>query len=161
MLTQKYYSADGLYSLEYPRVWDTEEYEHIPAFFDPLSGHGALQVFAADLSEIKNNEPVKKDLLIENYPYLAGDKLIDKMRIFLHMQDTGIDVSNLKMYTDNGINFIPFEYEIQGRFYMSVMMEKNNIVLLAMYNSTSYPEKKDAEIISNIIKSIKIKGQVI
>ena len=158
MLTQIYYSPDDLYTLEYPRTWDLEMYEHIPAFFDPMSGNGALQVLAVDLHPSVIDQ-YQKETLIKAYPYLSGEKLLDKMVIFLHMQEAVVEINSLKIYMHNDINFIPYEYVIQGRFYMTVLMEKNNIILLAVYNSANAPDKVDATIIGDMIKSIKIRSK--
>jgi len=155
MLTQKYLSQDRLFSLSYPRVWDMEIYEGVPAFFDPMSGSGALQVFAVDTDTLQKNDEHRETLLAA-HPWLSGEKLSDKMLIFLHIQGVKTDVKNLGVYSDRGVDFIPFEYSVQGRFYMSVMMGKGNVVLLAIYNSATQPDKVEAGIIGNIIKSIEI-----
>jgi len=155
MLTQKYYSEGNFFYLDYPRTWEMEIHDHIPAFFDPISGNGALQILAVDIFPAMNDEE-KKTGMIKAYPYLAGEKLIDKMVIFLHMQDIRINPNDLKIYARKGTYFIPHEYSVQGRFYMSVMMEKCGILLLAIYNAASKPDKMEADIIGEILKSIEI-----
>lgn len=159
MLTQKYFSNDHLFSLHYPRTWDMEVYDEIPAFFDPMSGNGALQVFAIDVLKLENDHENLEEVY-KAYPYLSGTKITDKMLIFLHMQGVRVDSKDLSVYTDKGTDFIPFEYTVQGRFYMSVMMEKENILLLAIYNSANQPDNAEAAAIGEIIKSIEIGSKV-
>jgi hypothetical protein len=136
-----------------------EVYDQIPAFFDPMSGSGALQVMAIDVIELKSDfEKFKSS--IKGFPWLTGEKLIDKMMVFLHMQEIKATPETLRVYTRDDMDFIPFEYTLQGRFYMTVMMEKDDVVLLAIYNSATQPDKIEAGIIGEIIKSIKISGKV-
>ncbi|MDH4261767.1 MAG: hypothetical protein OEV78_01845 [Spirochaetia bacterium] len=159
MLTQKYFSKDHLFSLDYPRIWEMEMYDEIPAFFDPMSGNGALQILSIDLFDLNGNDK-KKDELFTAYPYLTGHTLVDKMIIFLHMQGIKADTESLHVFSRDGINFIPKEYVVQGRFYMSVMMEKENQILLAIYNSAKQPDEVEAGIIGEIIKSIHMRSRV-
>ncbi|MDH4200013.1 MAG: hypothetical protein OEV66_06490 [Spirochaetia bacterium] len=154
MLTQKFISNDRLFSLEYPRMWDTENFENIPAFFDPLAGKGALQILAVNNTDVRNFE-----MLLKHYPYLAGTKLSDKMVLFLHFQDVPCQPDQLKMFSRNEIRYIPFEYSHEGRFYMAVMMEKSGVLLVAVYNSASIPDEQESLIIGNIVNSIEIYGE--
>ena len=158
MLTQHFESPDGLFTLEYPRVWDMEEHENIPAFFDPISGNGAMQVLAVDTSFF-NHDALKKEKCINTYPYLNGSTLKDKMIIFLHIQQIQFNKDDLKVYTRDNLIYIPYEYYIQGRFFIAVLMESQNVILLAVYNSAAQPNQTEAAIIGDILKSIQIKNR--
>ena len=149
-LTQTFESPERWYRLEYPRIWEMEIVDQIPAFFDPFEGKGALQVFCANLAGDQNKKVLKE------FPFLGGNSLVDKMRIFLHMQGADPKDEELKVYPKSGISFVPYEYYNEGRFYMCVLMEKDEILLLALYNSEGSPEAEEARIIGEIIQSIEI-----
>lgn len=151
MLTQVFESPENWYTLEFPRVWDVEIVDNIPAFFDPILGKGALQVLSVKMK----GEGATKELL-EAHPYLGGANLKEKMSIFLHTCSVAVSIDDLQEVEIDGTTLLPYEYSIDGRFYMCVMIQKNNIFLLCLYNSDAIPDEADAQIISNIIKSIKI-----
>ena len=153
MLTQTFESENKWYSLEYPRVWEMEVIENIPSFFDPFAGKGAVQVLSVNCSGKPEPE------IIQNYPFLNGKTLGDKMLIFLHSQQVNIKSAELSIVTKGNMEMIPFEYSSDGSFFMAVMMEENGILLLVLYNSTEVPDKEEASIISAIIQSIKFTQQ--
>ena len=149
-LTQLFISPERWYRLEYPRVWEVEVVDGIPAFFEPFQGKGALQIFCTNLTG-KANEKILKE-----FPFLSGKSIVDKMRIFLHMQGADPKEGALKEYAKGKMSFVPYEYRSEGRFYMSVLMQNDPILLLALYNSEGDPEAEEANIIGEIIQSIEI-----
>lgn len=151
MLTQTYTAPDHSYSLEYPRTWDMETYENIPAFFDPISGKGAMQIISMDLQD---GEELKA--MEESFPYLKGETILDKMILFLYLQNIECSPEELKVYNQEETDFIPHEYYVNEHFYMAVMMQKLNTFLLILYNSKTQPDEEEALVISNIIKTIQI-----
>jgi len=150
-LTQTFTSSEGWYTLEYPRVWEVEVIENIPSFFDPFFGNGAVQIFCAKTGALPPDAKIRDD-----YPFLSGKTLTDKMNLFLFSQQINVTNVEFKTYIQNDVSYIPFEYEQEGRFFMVVLMEKKDIVLLALYNSNQTPSSEEAEIIGNIIQSIEI-----
>ena len=128
-LTQTFYSENGWYSLEYPRIWEMQVVENIPSFFDPFVGKGALQVFSVNCAGKPNPE------LIQSYPFLNGKSIEDKMIIFLHSQEVDIKSAELSIVTKGNMKLIPYEFSSDGRFFMAVMMEENDILLLLINNS--------------------------
>jgi len=154
MLSQLYQAEDNSYTLEYPRVWEMEIHEGVPAFFDPFNGKGALQILSIDLEDVLTMPEYTKA-----FPYLAGKSLEDKMLIFLHMQGSDPAEDSIVKFTKNDTIYIPYEYNIGDTFYMAVMMQKKNRFLLAMYNSSPAPDAEEAKIIGDIIGSIRIPGE--
>ncbi|MDH5717505.1 MAG: hypothetical protein OEZ22_07685 [Spirochaetia bacterium] len=150
-LTQTFTSANGWYSLEYPRLWDFEIFDSIPSFFDPFEGHGALQVLSIKYSSKKPNSKI-----IEAYPFMAGKNIEDKMQIFLHAQSVESAIGSIKSFTLNNNKICAHEYSKEGHFFMVSIIEKNNICLLVLYNCPKEPPKEEASIITDIIKSIQI-----
>ncbi len=150
MLTQTFTSPENWYTLEYPRVWEMEVVDNIPAFYDPFSGKGALQILSVKISGESTEQ------LIQAHPFLGGNNLHEKMKIFLHMNGAPISADELTEVHQNGVDFIPCEYMIDSRFYMCVMIQKNEIFLLCLYNSDGIPDDEEAKIIGNIIQSVQI-----
>ncbi|MES0491324.1 MAG: hypothetical protein ABUK01_15125 [Leptospirales bacterium] len=149
-LTQTFTSTEGWYKLEYPRVWEMEVIDNIPSFFDPFFGNGAVQTFC-----VKTGTQPMDAKMRDNFPFLNGKTLIDKMNLFLFSQQINVANTDFKVYNRDDVSYIPFEYEQEGRFFMVILMEKNNLVLLALYNSQQTPNKEEALIISNIIQSVE------
>lgn len=149
-LTQLFISPERWYRLEYPRIWEVEVVDNIPAFFDPFAGKGALQIFCTNLAG-KSDEK-----LLEEHPFLGGKTLKDKMQIFLHIQGAKPSEGSLQEYKKGKTSFIPFEFKREDRFYMSVLMQHETILLLALYNSEGDPAAEEAKIIGEIIQSIEI-----
>ena len=148
---QSFSSANGWYSLEYPRLWEYEVVENIPAFFDPLFGKGALQVFAAKIGSQQNlNEEASQ------FPFLLGETLADKMALFLDQQQVTYDRESISEFSLGENRMVPHEYYIGDHFYMACMLQRDNTFILALYNSTEAPEEDDARIISEIVRSIII-----
>jgi len=147
---QKFESANKWYSLEYPKMWEVEVVDHVPAFFDPLNGMGALQVIAVQIGKDDIPEKLKK------IPFLNGKTLKDKMISFLEAQEVDYIEDKLIAYTTDDTEFLPYEYSKENRFYMSSFFQKNNILLITMYNCQGLPAKEEAEVIANILKSLKI-----
>ena len=81
-LTQPFISPNEWFKLEYPRMWEMEVVDNIPAFFDPLFGKGALQVFSVKLGDLD-----KLTEEITEFPFLLGETLPKKMKIFLEKQN--------------------------------------------------------------------------
>jgi hypothetical protein len=81
------------------------------------------------------------------------------MNIFLHMQGVPAEKLEIKIYKKNGFNLIPCEYNLEGRFYMVVMMESGDYVLLVLYNSAAEPDEAEAAILGNIINSIRFSAK--
>ena len=150
-LTQHFISANEWYSLDYPRMWEMEVVENIPAFFDPLFGKGALQVFCVKTGDI---DALPDDLA--QYPFLKGESLQDKMLIFLQTQKVNIEPDDITVFRRDDIDFVANEYQQEERFYMVCMMQKEETFLLALYNCKDQPEKEEADNIGSILKSIRI-----
>jgi hypothetical protein len=151
MLKQIFYSPDKSYQLEYPRVWEMEMNNSIPAFFEPFNGKGALQILSLNADDFLSNPD-----LVRVYPYMAGKTIEDKMIIFLHMQDIEPKDGDLAKYTKKNMIYVPYEYSREDRFYMSVMMQRSSRFLLVIYNSSPAPDEEEAKIIGEIISSIEI-----
>ena len=152
MLTlQTFVSPKKWFSLEYPRIWELEVIDNIPAFFDPIQGQGALQVFSAQLGAPRN---IVKQL--EPFDFLKADNLPGKMRNFLKNQNLKEPEGGFKMYEKDQMSFIPHEYNLEDRFYMVCMLQKKNIFLLAIYNCVGRPTAEEAKIVGQIVRSINI-----
>ncbi|RME90958.1 MAG: hypothetical protein D6767_06020 [Candidatus Hydrogenedentota bacterium] len=156
---QPFHSVEGWYSLEYPRLWEMEVIENIPAFFNPFGGYGSLQVFAVKMGALANSGN-----LIENHPFLKGESLTEKMQLFLERQDQFIPKDSLqlteKRHKEGDSTYIvATEYRIENRFYMACMMQRSNIFLLSLYNCEGLPDKAEARAVGEILKSIEIHKQ--
>ena len=149
--TQRFVSPQEWYSLEYPRLWEMEVIENIPAFFNPFLGQGALQIFS-----VKTGEKEKRLEMLKQFPFLSNDKLEEKMTSFLETQEVIPDDGQLNVYKSGETSLIPFEYYVKERFYMVCMFQKKNIFLLALYNCKNKPSEEEAKTIGEIIKSIDI-----
>ncbi len=149
---QRYDSAEGLYQMSFPRHWDFEIHEGIPAFFDPLLPNpGVLQIFAADLSKV--------DMQSEAYrssPFLDGDTLREKMLLFLGSQISYNDEDVMQEAIVNGASFIAHEYYSEGRFFLAAMQQRNNSFVLALYNREGVPEREEIAELSATLKSLQI-----
>jgi len=151
MMNQEYRSVANLFTLQYPRLWEYEEIDGIPAFFDPLNGKGALQIFAYDRTRDEDIENT-----MQNFPFLNGKSLTDKMNLFLFSQGVDISDKEIKEYRFEDVLLCPCEYRLNDRFYMAAMLEKNTITVLALYNSEGDPQDEEAKIVGEIIRSIHI-----
>ena len=150
-LTQPFTSTNQWYALDYPRMWEVEIIDNIPAFFDPLFGKGALQVFAVKLGDVESLPENFKD-----YPFLVANTLPEKLSLFLKEQHNSLVPEEITIFNRDEIEFVAHEYQHEERFYMICMLQKNNTFMLMLYNCTEQPEKEEAENISSIIKSVRI-----
>ncbi len=150
-LYQTFLSPNQWYSLQYSRMWEMEVVQNIPAFFDPISGKGALQIFSIKIGMTKK---IPKEL--EEYSFLKENTLEGKMHSFLEKQNVVPDPGSLKVYKKDDVIFLPYEYYIDGRFFMACMFQKKNIFLLALYNCLDFPEETEVSEIGKIIRSITI-----
>ena len=149
--SQTFISPRKWFSLEYPRLWDMEVVDNIPAFFDPLGGQGALQVFSV---QIGPREKIKKEL--EAFDFLKSEGLSAKMHHFLMNQQIVVPEEELTIYHRDQMQFIPYEYVLEGRFYMACMLQKKKIFLLVLYNCQGRPPPEEANTVSEIVRSIQI-----
>lgn len=149
---QNFVSPQGWYSLEYPRTWESEIIDGIPAFYDPLfSDGGVIQIFAAKLGDLKERNEITKAS-----PFVTGETLEEKMHLFLEEQiSVSADQIMPKQVVD-GNEFIAHEYRIENRFYMAAMYQKENSFLLALYNSPGDPSPEEAVNIAQIIRTIRL-----
>ena len=154
--TQRFTSPQNWYSLEYPRLWEMEIFEDIPAFFDPISGQGALQVFS-----VRIGARDKKPQELNQFSFLSKEKLEEKMLFFLESQSVIPEDGQLTVYQEGEVYLIPYEYYIKERFYMACMLQKKDIFLLTLYNCANKPDKKEAQTIGEIVKSINIRDGII
>lgn len=152
--TQLFESPEGWYTLEFPRTWDYEIIENIPAFFDPYFGDGGvLQVFAAKTAE---STEIPEEI-IKTSPFLKGENLTEKMELFLGQQGADYDPSALKEISQNdSTRIIALEYSLESRFYMAAMYQKGATFLLALFNHPSSPDDEHAIAVSEILKSITL-----
>ena len=150
-LTQPFVSPNEWFKLEYPRMWEMEVVDNIPAFFDPLFGKGALQVFSVKLGDLD-----KLTEEIAEFPFLLGETLPVKMKIFLEKQSIAFNDSDLKLFNRNNLQCVAHEYFVAERFYMACMMQKNNIFLLTLYNCIEAPSNEEALAIGEILKTVEI-----
>ena len=151
MLMQKFISPSAWFELEYPRLWEMEVYEGIPTFFDSFEGKGAIQIFSVKLGDL-NEIPIE----MQNYSFLTGKTLVEKMLLFLEKQDIASEANEIEHFRQNGALAVAKEYYSENYFYMACMLEKNNIFILSLYNCMDTPDENEALIISQIIKSIEI-----
>ena len=151
MTLQTFVSPKKLFSLDYPRIWEMEVVENIPAFFNPIEGQGALQIFSIRLDQ---KTKIPKEL--KHFNFLNAKNLLDKMIFFLNNQNIKISEKELKIYTKKKMSFIPYEYSLEKRFYMVCMLQEKNILLLSIYNCSGIPDKKEATIIGQIMSSVQI-----
>jgi len=159
VLMQPFVSKEGWYTLEYPRMWEVEIIEDIPAFFDSISGAGALQVFAVQMGLGLSD-------VTETHPFMKGETLTEKMKLFLENHSISISNDDLAMtaITEKGDNddrerttyLVAKEYRVEDRFYMVCMLQKKNRFLLCLYNCAGSPSDEEAAIVGKIIQSIKI-----
>lgn len=158
-LKQRFESEKGWYSLEYPRMWEVEVIEHIPAFFDPINGRGSVQIFAVQMGS-----PADSIEVINAYPFLRGASLIEKMELFLQAQECDYNPDRLQSSThpmsakDNPTKVVASEYRIENRFYMAAMFQNQNLFLLALYNCEGLPEESEAKAVGELLRSIDLKG---
>jgi len=148
---QTYTSPHSWYSLEYPRMWEMEIVENIPAFFDPIWGSGALQVFSVQLGDV---EEIPAE--IEALPFLRGESLEKKMALFLEAQHAPVSEEDIVLHHKNSVAFIALEYSMEDRFYVVCMFQKKSKFLLALYNCKDRPADEEADNVGRIISSIKI-----
>lgn len=147
--TQSFHAADGLFTLEYPRTWESETYEGIPAFYDPLGGAGALQFFAARLTALDPD-------IATASPFLRGQSLEEKMALFLEEQDIPCPVEDLHVAEIDGQRLIAREYEKEGRFFMAAMFERGHVFVLSLYNAPRPPENAEAAVLGAILRSLRL-----
>ena len=140
-------SPNKWYKLDYSPFWDWEVFENIPAFFDPLHGKGALQIFSLKITQ----KPSPK--ILKESPYLEGKNLKEKMELFLKYQEVSPKVEN---FFRGDMEVAACEYTKGGRFYMACMFQKKDIFLFAIYNCHGYPPKEEAEEVVKILQSIEI-----
>lgn len=151
---QSFSSDSDWFSIQYPRMWDYEIVEDIPSFFDPYFGSGGvLQFFVAQMGKILSED------LLEKVPYLEHAELEDKMVHFLELQHVQ-SLPNLQPFQAANYEAIAAEYHIESRFYTAIMFQTTNKFLLALYNSPGEPSPEEAEIVSKIIKTVKITWRV-
>lgn len=150
-LTQTFTSPEKWYTLEYPRVWEVEIYDHIPAFFDPFEGKGALQVFSVQLGK---EESIPENL--KQLQFLSGKTLRHKTEIFLDNQSIAYEKDQIVTFEKAGMEYAAIEYYKEGRFYMACLIQSEPIFVLTLYNCKDSPDTEEAKTVSQIIQSIKI-----
>lgn len=149
MLMQTFVSPENWYSLQYPRTWEMEVVEGIPTFFDGISQYGgALQVMAANLAGAANEE------LIRQSPFLAGKDLGEKLSIFLEKQ--GVPAKSAQYFVRDKTAMGACEYRSGGHFFLSLMAERSQIFVLALYNCKGEPENEEAAAVGKILQSLTI-----
>jgi hypothetical protein len=147
---QTFSSDSDWFSISYPRMWDYEIIEDVPSFFDPYFGSGGvLQFFAAKMGKILGED------LLERVPYLEHPVIEDKMVHFLELQHVQ-SLPDLQPFKSENYIALAAEYHIEERFYTAIMFQTEDKFLLALYNNPGDPSSEEAEIVSNIIKSVKI-----
>lgn len=153
MKTQSYRSPYGWFQLEYPRTWEVEVIEGIPTFFEGLFNRGGvLQVFA-----VKTGDSKQKSKIIDESPFLKGKSLAEKMQLFLEQQDIAYEEDQLRIFERDSMEAIATEYNHSGHFYLAVMLQRDPIFLLALYNVKGEPETEEAQEIAAIVQSIQIR----
>ena len=149
---QIFISPNNWFQLEYPKMWEFEVIENIPAFFDPINGNGALQIFSIKLG---TPEAMTEDIKV--YSFLKEPTLEDKMVSFLSEQEIEINPEKIIVFnTDPETLCLPYEYILNNYFFMTCMFQKNNIFLLTLYNCKGEPTNEEAKNIADIVRSIKI-----
>lgn len=146
---QSYVSEDSLFELSYPRTWEQETYDGIPAFFDPIMGRGALQFFSLRLSEVSEEE-------LRTATFLKGNSLQEKMALFLEEQKIPYLWQDLVVFCQNNQNFIAREYYKDGRFYMVAMFEKGEVFVLSLFNTEGLPDPDEAQIVAEILQTVRL-----
>ncbi|MCS6983799.1 MAG: hypothetical protein NZM25_01555 [Leptospiraceae bacterium] len=146
---QTFTSENELFELQYPRTWEQETYEGIPAFFDPFYGTGALQFFSLRIDEISEEELCEA-------PFLRGKTLQEKMALFLEENEVPYHWEELTAEYRNGQHFIAKEYYKEGRFYMVAMFEKEDVFVLSLFNSKGLPDPEEAQIVAEILQSVRL-----
>ncbi len=150
---QKFQSSNRWYSLEYPRMWEMQIVENIPCFFNPIHGSGSLQLFSANLSQIKTLDTKQLD----KFNFLKGANLIQKMNLFLNTRQVIVKEQDLKIYVnDNNTQFVAHEFKQEDHFFTACMFQKKHIFLLGIYNCLGVPPIEESDIIGAILKSIEI-----
>lgn len=147
--TQSFHGADGLFTLEYPRTWESETYEGIPAFYDPLVGAGALQFFAARLTALDPD-------IVAASPFLRGESLEEKMVLFLEEQNIPCSLEDLQVAEFGDQRLVAREYEKEDRFFMAAMFERGHVFVLSLYNAPHPPEDEEAAAIGAILRSLRL-----
>ncbi|MCB1199993.1 MAG: hypothetical protein KDK41_05065 [Leptospiraceae bacterium] len=152
MSTQEYFSPSGWYRLEYPRTWEMEVIEGIPAFYEGIFQRGgAIQIFS-----VKLGNPDQETEIVANSPFLMGVDLPEKMKLFLDAQEAPYSEDDLRVFLKADSEAMAVEYRLNDRFYLAYMMQKENIFLLALYNCAGNPETEEAQAIAQIVQSLEI-----
>jgi len=154
LINQEFISSNKWYRLQYPRTWECEIVENIPSFFDPLFGKGALQILSINMNYLENTKDV-----VGQYPFMAGNNIDDKMKIFLHTHSISFEKNPPRHFINKDMIVLPYEFMQGGHFFMVVMFQRDNIFLLCLYNSPGLPEDEESKTIASIIQSIEITGE--
>ena len=125
------------FRLAYPRHWDTEIIEDIPAFYDPEGG-GALQIVAS-----------RK----ESGVYLPDEEL----ERWLVRQGVEVSTDRITLYEGQpGVSCAACEFVRDQRFWMVQVMTAGTALLIVMYNGDEVPDPETVEMLTLIIRSITI-----
>lgn len=124
------------FRLAYPRHWEMEIIENIPAFYDPEGG-GALQVVASR----------KPDGIYE---------LQEEFDRWLQQQELKIPQERIVMFeTEQKVACLACEFVHEERFWMVQLMTAGPALLLVIYNADEVPDRETIEILSVMIRSIR------
>lgn len=123
------------FRLAYPRDWEMEIIEDIPAFYD-AEGGGALQVVASRKEE--------------------GEFLPDEeLERWLTRQGVEVSEDKIAVYeAQPGVRCAACEFVRDRRFWMVQAMASGSALLLIIYNADEVPDAPTVSILSLLIRSI-------
>lgn len=129
------------FRLAYPRDWEMEIIEDIPAFYD-ADGAGALQVVASR-KESGDYEPQEE---LERWLVRQGVEVAED-RITVYEGQPGVLCAACEFVRDD-------------RFWMVQVMTAGTALLVVIYNADEVPDAETVGILSLIIRSITIVEEV-
>ncbi len=133
---QPYISPEKWYTFKYPEYWEMEVIEGVPAFYDP-EGSGAFII-----SAFRNIKGIYN--------------LSEEMSRFLKQHKVTYEPSKIASFEKSeGTLVQACEFISEGRFWLVYMLSNKNKLLVCTYNSDEVPNKELAEILTNMISSIR------
>ncbi len=124
------------FRVAYPRHWEMEIIEDIPAFYDP-EGAGALQIVAS-----RSTDAV----------YVPADEL----ERWLQRQGVEVDSDRIAAYESQpGVACAACEFVRDNRYWMVQVMSPGPTLLFVIYNADEVPDPETAALVSFVIRSIQ------